>query len=229
MQPYLFPYVGYFSLIASVDRFVFYDDVAFIKQGWINRNRILVNGEPLMFSVPIRNASSHRHINETEIDGKQFAHWRSKFLKTLSQAYRKAPCTDAMMPVVEKVLKAEPRTIAELARASVLEIAAYLGLSASFVHSSSIYGNAALNGATRVLDICKLEGAKCYHNPEAGRELYDPREFLNQGVILKFIQARFIPYPQLDGDFVPWLSILDLLMFNTAEAARTLLAEYDLA
>src|SRR4051812_29645847 len=173
MQPYLFPYLGYFQLMRAVDRFVVYDDVAFIKQGWINRNRILVNGQPSYFTVPIRHASSFAPIHDTLIDGQgQHMRWIEKTLKTIDNAYRRAPQFGLVFPLVEGVLMKPTNRVAELAVASLRAVAELLEMPVQWVESSAQYANAHLKGEDRVLAICHAEGATDYVNAAGGRELY---------------------------------------------------------
>jgi hypothetical protein len=229
MQPYLFPYLGYFQLMRAVDRFVVYDDVAFIKQGWINRNRILVNGQPSYFTVPIRHASSFAPIHDTVIDDQgQHARWREKTLKTIDNAYRRAPQFGVVFPLVEAVLMRPTNRVAELAVASLRAVAGLLEIPVDWVESSARYGNAHLKGEERVLAICRAEGAADYVNAAGGRELYGQDRFEAEGVRLHFLQPRHVEYRQFNHAFVPWLSIIDVLMFNPVETVRTLLGEYDL-
>src|SRR5437762_8853457 len=140
MQPYFFPYIGYFQLIHAVDRFVVYDDVAFIKQGWINRNRVLINGAPSFFSVPIRHASSFAPIHDTRIDDdRQHAHWVEKLLRTLDNAYRRAPEFSRVFPLIEQVLGCRTMKIVDLAVASLKAVAAFLDIRTTIVDSSTTY------------------------------------------------------------------------------------------
>ena len=230
MQPYLFPYIGYFQLIHAADRFVVYDDVAYIKQGWINRNRILINGRPSFFSVPIKHASSFTSIRDTLIDDdRQHARWVEKVLKTFDNAYRRAPEFARIFPIVEQVFGRQTTRIADLAVASVKAIASALEMKTTFVDSSMQYGNGNLKGEDRVLSICAAEGADVYVNVPGGRELYSPERFNAQGVRLCFVQPRPIEYRQFGEAFVPWLSIVDVLMFNPLETVRRYLEAYDLA
>jgi hypothetical protein len=230
MQPYLFPYIGYFQLIHAADRFVVYDDVAYIKQGWINRNRILINGEPSFFSVPIKHASSFTLICDTLIDDdRQHARWVEKLLKTFDNAYRRAPEFPRVFPMVERVFSRQTTRIADLAVASVKAVASLLEMKTAFVDSSALYGNATLKGEERVLSICAAEGASEYINVPGGRELYVRERFETCGVQLSFIQPRPIEYRQFGGPFVPWLSIVDVLMFNPVETVRRALDAFDLA
>jgi hypothetical protein len=229
MQPYLFPYIGYFQLMHAVDRFVFADDYTFIKQGWINRNRLLVNGAAAYFTVPLTRHPATALIREVVIDRTGGGRWSVTLLKTIANFYRRAPSFEAVYPIAERVFGGPFTYIADMARASVHEVAAYLGLTATVVQSSAVYGNAHLNGENRVIDTCRAERATDYVNAPGGRELYSPGIFLANGIRLHFIESDPIAYPQFSYAFVPSLSVLDVLMFNTREAARELVGRYRLA
>ena len=229
MQPYLFPYIGYFQLIHAVDRFVVYDDVAFIKQGWINRNRILINGAPSFFTVPVKDASSHRLICETLIDDdRQHDRWSEKVLKSFDNAYRRAPQFASVFPLLESVVAAKPARIADLALASLKAVARFLDIRTTFVESSAAYGNAHLKAEERVLAICAAEKATEYINVPGGRTLYSTERFQSHDVKLAFLEPRPLEYRQFDEAFVPWLSIVDVLMFNPVDVVRHYLLAYDL-
>ena len=229
MQPYFFPYIGYFQLVHAVDRFVVYDDVAFIKQGWINRNRMLINGQPSFFSVPIRHASSFTRICDTHIDDdRQHARWVEKLLKSFDNAYRRAPEFPRVFPMIERVLAGQPSKIGDLALESVKAVARFLSIDTAFVDSSSTYGNADLKAEERVLAICVAERATEYVNVPGGRELYSRERFEAHGIRLHFIEPRPVEYKQFGAPFVPWLSIIDVLMFNPADAVRGFLDACDL-
>ncbi|RPD46906.1 hypothetical protein DNI29_12145 [Hymenobacter sediminis] len=229
MQPYLFPYIGYYQLLGAVDRFVVYDDVTYIKQGWINRNNTLSNGQALLFTLPLIDASSNRLIRDIRVHDRLFEPWKGKFLRTLAQSYSKAPHVGQVVGLAEHVLeKAAGHSISEVALDSLTVVQQYLGLTTEVVPTSSHYNNAELSGQQRVLDICRREGATAYINPIGGQQLYDKDVFRTQGLELSFIQARKVPYRQFKNEFVPWLSILDVLMFNSVAETRDLLREYDL-
>lgn len=228
MQPYLFPYIGYFQNIAAVDKFVLYDDVAFIRQGWINRNNILLQEKSFLFTVPVRDTSSNRLINDTEINTEQYILWRDKFYRTLEQAYKKAPHYSIVSALVKQVLESEQDNISNLAGNSIKSVCDYLNINTPLVYSSVLYQNQDLNGQERVIDTCKLESADRYINPKGGMHLYDKKDFKDQGIILEFLAAREVKYTQLTNEFVPWLSIIDVLMFNDIESARSLLTEFEL-
>jgi len=226
MQPYIFPYIGYFQLVHSVDKFVFYDDVSYIRQGWVNRNRILISGSPAFFTVPLEDASSFRNISETRIHQRLFVHWSGKFMKTLSQNYRRFPGCEQVLAVVEKTLGAGCEFIGELSRASILDVLEALGVTKNVVSTSAIYQNESLSGVERVLDICKREGADTYINASGGRTLYDRQTFAACGITLKFLQANIRHYPQGGADFCPALSILDVLMTLGFEGTKELMNNY---
>lgn len=226
MQPYFLPYIGYMQLMSAVDKFILYDDVAFINRGWINRNRLLINGQEYLFTIPLKDASQNKLINEVHLadDPK----WRSKLLKTIDQGYRKAPYYGTVMPLTEKIINFTTDSIAELIHVSLVELNHYLGLTTQLVASSSIYNNTHLKAQERILDICQQEKASHYINPIGGIELYNKSTFVDAGISLSFIQSKRIAYPQFKNEFIPWLSILDVLMFNDVPDVRKLLEEYEL-
>jgi hypothetical protein len=228
MQPYLFPYIGYFQLIKAVDKFVIYDDVNFIKQGWINRNAILVQDKSWMFSVPLVNQSSFSKIKEVNVNDRLYVSWQKKFLRTIEQSYRKAPFFKEVLNLVTTVFDIQENeiSISELATRSLLATSAYLGINTPFVSSSSIYDNQALSGPERVIDICKKENASQYINPIGGQELYNSMEFGQSE--LEFIKSLPINYTQFNNEFVPWLSIIDVMMFNSPEDINVMLDQFEL-
>jgi len=222
MQPYLFPYLGYYQLAASVDRWVFHDDVMYIKQGYINRNNILVDGAAHRFSVPIRSQSDSRPINEHHAIPPFH-----KILKVISQAYAKSPCYSRVFPLVESVLDGRETNIARMAGASLHAVFDYLGIRIQTGWSSEMCGHQRLKGQDRVLVICKALGVSEYVNPIGGVELYDEEAFAARGIRLLFHRMRHVSYHQGGFPFVPNLSMIDVLMHNDPDKATTLLREYD--
>lgn len=221
MQPYLFPYAGYFQLIAGVDRFVFYDDVNFIKGGWINRNRLYLSGRVGWFTLPLRAASPNRKINELHVLAE--ATWKRKLLASVHASYRKAPYFEPAFGLLGDVVHSQETSLSALARHSVVAVARYIGLQTEFAVSSERYGNQSLAGAERILDICQREGASEYHNLPGGVGLYSPERFGEASIALHFLQPALTAYSQFNRPFEPGLSVLDVLMFNDRASARRLL------
>lgn len=222
MQPYLFPYLGYFQLMHAVDTFVVYDDVNFIKGGWINRNYILSNGEKQLITLPLQGASPNKLINQIEI-GTQH-----KILQVIRQNYSKAPFFESVYPVLEKVLRYESSNLSEFLDHQLKVICSYLNLNLQWRTSSLLKKNNELRGQEKVIAICGELGATQYFNTPGGKTLYDAQTFAAHGLKLSFIQPHPISYPQFGKDFLPNLSIVDIMMFNNPEQCAQLLQEYDL-
>jgi hypothetical protein len=228
MQPYLFPYIGYFQLINAVDKFVIYDDVNFIKQGWINRNAILANGKSLRYAVPLENQSSFTKINETLINKRNYQFWKTKFLKTIEQNYNKAPFFSEVFNIINNTIDSETNSLSVMATNSLKDVSNYLGITTAFEDSSSIYKNQNLTSQDRILDICKIEKATVYYNLSGGIELYSEKVFLEKKIKLNFIKSDYITYNQFNQEFVPNLSIIDVLMFNDVNKVKSFLSNYKL-
>ncbi|MAB38004.1 MAG: hypothetical protein CL528_09975 [Aequorivita sp.] len=227
MQPYLFPYLGYFQLIQAVDTFVFYDDVNFIKRGWINRNQILVDNKAALFTVPLKKSSQNKLINEIDMafDDK----WLSQFFKTIEQNYKNAPYFDDAFLILKKVFGKKQTKISSLAIDSVLQISKYLQLNTKFEVSSIAHQNSIdLSKAERLIAICKEKGYDHYINPSGGKELYQKDIFKKEGISLSFIENELLPYRQFGNQFIKGLSIIDVLMFNTPEETKKLMNRYSL-
>ncbi|CAH0996956.1 hypothetical protein EMA8858_03091 [Emticicia aquatica] len=226
MQPYIFPYIGYFQLIKAVDKFVVYDDVAFINKGWINRNNILVSGKASMFTIPLVGASQNRLIREIEVDNLQI--WAKKMLKTIEQSYKKAPFYQEGYAIVDAVFNASAENIAALATSSLKATCSYLKIDTEIVESSAIYRNQDLKAQGRILDICMQEKANHYINPIGGMAIYDKQLFADNKILLNFIKSKSIIYTQFKNDFVPWLSIIDMLMFCSVDEIHEHLDKFEL-
>lgn len=229
MQPYLFPYIGYFQLVAAVNKFVIYDDVNFIKGGWINRNNVLINKKSNLFTVPLNKASSYTLINETKINLKFYNIWKVKFLRSLEQSYKKSPYFTDVFNLIENVLEInENDLISKLAVNSIKSVSDYLQLDTEICETSEIYNTKTKSGQERVLDICEIEKASQYINPIGGIELYSKNTFKEKGIVLNFIKSKPIIYSQFDNDFSPWLSIIDVLMFNSIGEVNKMVNQYEL-
>ena len=224
MQPYFLPYIGYWQLLAAVDRFVVYDNIKYTKQSWINRNRFLQNGGPAYFTIPLKGAPDSATIAEREL-ADDFD--RAKLLRSLDAAYRKAPRFADVFPVVERIVQARVTNLFEYLHHSLVVMAAFLEIETPMVISSTIAIDHNLQAGNKVLALCRALGADRYLNPIGGQELYSGQVFGSAGVTLAFLRSRAIEYPQFGGQFVPSLSILDVLMFNDQPTVRGLLKRAD--
>lgn len=226
MQPYLFPYLGYFQLLAAVDRFVILDDVNFINKGWINRNRLLINGKPCMFTIPLEQASQNKLIKDIKIT--QYNRWAKKFLKSIEMSYKKAPYYKEIYPLIMGVLKKDVEGISDMVYHSLLDICAYLNINTEIIPHSEIFDTEGLQGQDKILQICIQSGAKHYINPVGGVDLYEKSNFSERNIDLSFLSPVLIPYNQNSADFVEGLSIIDVLMQNSPDEVKNLLNSYTL-
>jgi len=225
MQPYCFPYIGYFQLINAVDKFVFLDDVNFINRGWINRNKILLNGEAYLFTIPLISASQNKLINEISVAENN---WRTKILKTIELAYKKAPHFNTAYELIKDVFLSSIEDISTLAKKSVCTICNYLDIHTAMLNSSVAFTSNSLRGEERIINITKELSATDYLNLIGGKELYNKTNFLETGINVHFLKVKDITYKQYKNSFVPNLSIIDVMMFNDKETIKGYLKEYEL-
>lgn len=222
MQPYIFPYLGYFHLIMSSDVFVVYDDVSFIKQSYINRNNIALGGNKHRFSIPVPKSSSNIMIKDLEYDDKN-----GKLLKTISQAYAKAPYYDAVFLLLKNILAYENKSINIFCMNSFLKIFEYLGVTKKIVLSSSLEYDRNAKASEKLISMCNIFDADTYINSPGGRELYDESMFSPHGVDLKFIRSELKEYKQVGCiEFIAGLSIIDVLMNNSIQDVISLLDDF---
>ena len=218
MQPYFFPYIGYFQLIAAVDQFIVYDNIKYTKKGWINRNRMLKNGKDEMFSLPLKSDSDYLDICERELAA-DFN--RDKLLNQIKSAYRRAPYFAQTFPVVEQIVRYEDANLFRFLHHSIVKTCEHLEIKTEIKISSSLAIDHGLKNQDKVLSLCEAVGASTYVNAIGGKELYSKETFREKVLELKFIQSKPFEYPQFDNEFVPWLSIIDVMMFNPLDTIRT--------
>ncbi len=225
MQPYFFPYAGYFQLMQAVDRFYLYDDARYIKRGWVNRNRILVDGAPLWFTLPVAAASQNRNINEHSIvRDRRFC----KLPATLAHAYGRSPHYAQVRRLLAPLFERAESNLAAFLRQTLSAVAGYLGIGTPVGLTSEIPLADGPRGQERILEYCRAVGAAEYVNPNGGRDLYDREAFERRGVRLHFLQHELPAYPQFGGAFVPGLSIIDVLMFNDRASAAAMVKRFSL-
>jgi hypothetical protein len=223
MQPYFLPYLGYWQLINAVDQYIVYDNVTYIKGGWINRNNLLVSGGKKMFTVSLKGASSFKLINEIEI-GDNF----SKLLGLVQANYAKAPYFNDVKKLLLDMVSFESRVLSEFIANSMRIIMDYLCMDTEILISSSLLLHTEVKGKDKVIKICEYLGADTYYNAIGGQELYSKADFAAHGIELRFLKTILRPYTQHKCDFVPGLSILDVLMFNSPRIVNQMLDDYEL-
>ena len=211
MQPYFLPYIGYFQLIASVDQFIVYDNIKYTKKGWINRNRMLQNGKAVMFSLPLKSDSDYLNVCERELSA-EFS--RDKLLNQFKGAYRSAPHFDQTLPLIEAIVRFDDTNLFAYLQHSIVKTCAHLGITTEIRNSSGIAIDHTLKNQDKVLALCEAVGASIYVNALGGMELYSKKSFKEKGIDLNFIQSKPFEYPQFGDAFMPWLSIIDVMMFN---------------
>lgn len=226
MQPYFFPYIGYWQLINEVDTYVIYDDVNFIKGGWINRNRILVNGNVTYYNIQMKDSSPFKKINEIEVANDDRT--KRKMLSTLQMAYKKAPNYNEAYPLLEEIICQDETNLAKYLEFSIRKVCEYLAIDTKIIVSSDIPKNNELKKTDKVIHICKILGASEYINAFGGQDMYDYDTFSENGIELKFLSTNDIRYKQYNNEFEPNLSIIDVLMFNTKEETKRILNDYEL-
>lgn len=237
MQPYFFPYIGYFQMLNAVDTFVFLDNVNFIKKGWIHRNKILLNGKDHSFTIPLAKASQNKLISEIKLH-ESYDSWKEKFKKTLTHAYKKSKNFDLVYPRVVQILDAYKPVwsptyfLYRLCEDSINLSADLLGINNKKITLS--YDNndrapylnlpSSLTGEARILRICQILRATQYINAISGKSLYNPEKFDKYGIDLRFIKCELGP----KEDFNPHRSILDLLFRYPLDEVKEMLYDYRL-
>lgn len=222
MQPYFMPYIGYFQLMKAVDKYIIYDDVNYIKGGWVSRNYLLINGEKKIFTITLKEASPNKLFNEIEIKD-DF----KKLMKTLQLNYSKSVNFKEAMVLMERIISFPNKQLSQFIANSFQEILNYLSIDTELILSSNIYKNNTLKGQEKVLNICNILGANTYYNAVGGQELYSKEKFKENGIMLNFIETMIQPYPQPHTrSFVPSLSMIDVLMNNSKEEINALLDSF---
>lgn len=212
MQPYFFPYLGYFALLKKTECFVIADDLNFIKGGYINRNYILGSEEKMRMTLQLKKASQNKLINEIERGDNT-----SELLEMIEYIYKKAPYFSEVYPLIQKILAYEETNLARFLGQALEEIQLYLGLQCKLVYSSEIDKDETLRFDKRIFHICKTLGYDHYVNAPGGKELYDKAIFASEGLELSFIECEFEAYEQFGKPFTPSLSIIDVMMFNSVD------------
>ncbi len=251
MQPYFFPYLGYYQLISAVDRFVLYDNLNYIKYGWVNRNRLLtVDGGPFFFIVPVARKSSFTKIRDIRI---KEGPWRRKLLNSIYFNYRKAACFEEVFPLLENVITGETDHLSSINKASISVVCEYLGIDTDILRDPDFEWLEAKLSAPgpdlatrfprsrlsvpgpkllRAIEICRSLSAGRLINPAGGAGLYPREELARHGIKISFLTMKEVRYRQNStsfrrlGLFYPRLSIIDVLMNCGKQGTAELLSEF---
>lgn len=217
MQPYLFPYIGYFQLMNAVDEFVVYDNIEFTKKGWISRNRILFNEKDVYISASLKKDSDYLDVRDRYLAESWLAD-RKKMLNKITESYKKSPLFKSAYPVIEKAVLFEESNLFKFIFHSLNLIKEYLNIRTTLIVSSSIPIDHKLKAEEKIIEICKQRRASMYINPIGGIQLYSIGNFKKENIDLHFLKTGDIIYPQFNNEFVANLSIIDVMMFNSKSA-----------
>lgn len=207
MQPYFFPYQGYFKLINSVDLFVVYDDVNYINRGWINRNYILLNGKKKLITMPLVASSQNKLIKDIHV-----AKTNHKLIETIRHAYSKSAQFKNVYPIIKSAINTQETNLAHCLTQQLKDTCKYLDIKTNFIMSSKILKENNARGVDTIIAICKELGANTYINQPGGKRLYEFSIFSDNNIELKFNTHEPKEYPQSSDNWIPNLSIIDLMM-----------------
>ena len=226
MQPYFFPYLGYWQTIKAVNKFVVYVDVNYIKGGWVNRNNILVNGNAHLITLALKDASPNKKINEIEILD-SFKN-KTKILSSIRNSYSRAPYFQNTFKLLEDIINFQENNLGLFLFNQIMAVSSFLNLNTELILSSEINNEKDLKADTKVIQICNhLKGVE-YINAIGGQDLYSKKVFKNNNIDLYFIKMGDIKYNQNSNQFISNLSIIDLLMFNSKDEVNRMLDNFEL-
>jgi hypothetical protein len=227
MQPYFIPYIGYFQLINSVDIFVVYDNIKYTKKGWINRNRILVNGKDQYISLPLKKDSDYLFVNQRFLS-ENFEKDKLNILNKIKECYCKSPNFKEVFYLLEEIFNFKTNNLFDFIYNSIKVVCNYLEIKTQFIISSTVDINHNLKSEEKVLEICKALKSSVYINPIGGVNLYNKSSFIAKDVELLFLKSDELIYRQFENEFLTWLSIVDVLMFNNRLEIKKTLNNYKL-
>ena len=210
LQPGYLPWLGFFDQMLKADVFVYLDDVQFDKHGWRNRNRIKTpNGQASWLTVPIRHRGKGKPlINEIEID--EQSRWGRKHIETLRQSYAAAPYRKPFLDELAELLSREWTQLIELNWAITRLLMTWLNITTPIVWASTMNTNS--GGTKRLVQICKQLDATCYLTGDAARAYLDIGLFSSENIDVTWHNYKHPQYPQLHGGFIPYLSVIDLIL-----------------
>ncbi|WP_110951925.1 WbqC family protein [Pseudomonas bohemica] len=227
MQPYLFPYLGYFQLIAAADVFVLGDDLQYVRSGWVNRNRILHNGDARLLSFPLKKDRFVLQINQRQLCD-HFSEEAERLIRLITESYEQAPYFAQVMPLLERLIRFPQQNIALYAEHAIREMCAYLHIVTPIMRSSDLILGSPADKQERIIRIAHIFDATTFITPEGGSVIYDRDHFARNRLLVRFFRMGSVQYRQFGKPFVANLSIIDVLMFNCIEQVQQLLTQYQL-
>lgn len=190
MQPYYVPYIGYWELIARSDVFVLYDDAQYKKGGWINRNRIIYNGELKYLTIPINNASPHKRIFDLE-PSVNFNEYMEGVRNKLENYYGYSAHFEQLVDFINEThVESEFWNLGKFLDANIRNTCSKFEIKTRIFRSSEIQYNRSGDAQTKVISICNAVGATKYINPLGGKTLYSEQKFIENGVALNFTESN---------------------------------------
>jgi hypothetical protein len=188
MQPYFLPYIGYWQLINAVDKFVILDDVQYITKGWINRNKICINGNDRWITIPLEGANRNKLINELKICSPN--NWAPKLKRTIEYSFKNAPNFDEGYQFFNTIINCKTNDLTTCLVKSIKLICDFLGIDTTIILSSDISPEDSFKGKDRIIHICKKLNASFYYNPQGGIKLYKKEDFIKEKIELDFIKTN---------------------------------------
>lgn len=225
MQPYFFPYIGYWQLINAVDTFVIYDNIQFSKKGWFHRNNILMNCKKTMFTIPLKKDTDYLDVIDRYLSDDSEKHI-NKIVAQIKNNYRKTPYYNDIFPLIETVFLYQEKNLFSYIFHSIKIICDYLDIDTNIVKSSTIDIDHNLRSQNKVIAINKSLHSTTYINPIGGTELYNKESFKKENIELQFLESEVPMYKQFNDEFLPYLSIIDVMMFNSKKEVKKMLEKY---
>lgn len=230
MQPYFFPYPGYFSLIKATNKWIVFDTPQYANYSWMNRNRIInCNDDNWMyFIVPLKKRPLRTSINSIVIQNE--VNWKEKIISQLGYYKKHAPYYNHVVEFLRETLTSEFVKLSDLNIHTLKATCKYIGIDFNYeiysemnlqiedIHAPDEWG----------LNICKAMGVSKFINPERGQNFIDRQKYLNEKVDIKFLEYRYPDYDQKMEEFIPGLSIIDAMMFNSPKELKVILEDYKL-
>jgi len=227
MQPYLFPYIGYWQLINAVDTFIIYDNIQFSKKSWFNRNYILLNGQKKLFSIPLKKNFDNLHVKDRFLSNEKKIKVK-KILAQIENSYKKAPYFSNAFPFIKGIFEFNEENLFKYVYNSIIQICLYFDIKTQIDISSNINIDHNLKAQDKVIAINNALKSSQYINPIGGVKLYSSDKFYKDNIKLNFLESELTKYKQFNNDFIPYLLIIDVMMFKNKKDIKIMLSKFKL-